>query len=273
MGSSLSKRTNNLLDSLPVQGTVHIVMLGLDSAGKTTTLYRMKLGQYMNTVPTIGFNCEKVLGTVGKSKGINFLVWDVGGQEKLRPLWRSYTRCTDGILFVIDSVDLERMEEAKIELMRIAACPGNQGVPLLILANKQDLPGALNCVELENLLGLNELMVLTTGSTIMQALKKGSISSSIEFKIDSKYNKTFSSTQISENILNNSSTKCSFSQGDRNTHPLENQNRTFYPTDTKACKSWYIQPTCAITGEGLQEGLGVLYDMILNRKKLNKTGK
>jgi len=134
-------------------------------------------------------------------------------------------------------------------------------------------------------------MVLTTGSTIMQALKKGSISSSIEFKIDSKYNKTFSSTQISENILNNSSTKCSFSQGDRNTHALgnyylifrnaclfniyliENQNRTFYPTDTKACKSWYIQPTCAITGEGLQEGLGVLYDMILNRKKLNKTGK
>lgn len=67
-------------------------MLGLDSAGKTTALYRLKLDQYLNTVTTIGFNCEKVRGSLGKAKGVQFLVWDVGGQEKLRPLWRSYTR-------------------------------------------------------------------------------------------------------------------------------------------------------------------------------------
>lgn len=54
------------------------------------------------------------------------LILDVGGQEKLRPLWRSYTRATDGIIFVIDSVDTERMEEAKMELMRTAKCPDNQ---------------------------------------------------------------------------------------------------------------------------------------------------
>lgn len=42
------------------QGTLHIAMLGLDSAGKTTALYRLKLDQYLNTVTTIGFNCEKV---------------------------------------------------------------------------------------------------------------------------------------------------------------------------------------------------------------------
>lgn len=111
----------NLLDSInpTSQTTLHIVMLGLDSAGKTTVLYRLKFDQYLNTVPTIGFNCEKIRGT-GKAKGVQFLVWDVGGQEKLRPLWRSYTRCTDGIVFVLDSVDVERMEEAKIELMRTA---------------------------------------------------------------------------------------------------------------------------------------------------------
>lgn len=103
-----------------------MVMLGLDSAGKTTALYRMKFDQYLNTVPTIGFNCEKVRGAVGRAKGVSFLVWDVGGQEKLRPLWRSYTRCTDGIIFVVDSVDVERMEEAKMELMRTAKCPDNQ---------------------------------------------------------------------------------------------------------------------------------------------------
>jgi GTPase SAR1 family protein len=47
------------------------------------------------------------------------MLLDVGGQEKLRPLWRSYTRCTDGIIFVIDSVDVERMEEAKMEVSSI----------------------------------------------------------------------------------------------------------------------------------------------------------
>lgn len=109
----------SLFDSINSNQTLQIVMLGLDSAGKTTVLYRLKFDQYLNTVPTIGFNCEKIRGT-GKAKGVQFLVWDVGGQEKLRPLWRSYTRCTDGIVFVLDSVDVERMEEAKIELMRTA---------------------------------------------------------------------------------------------------------------------------------------------------------
>lgn len=60
----------SLLDALPSgQGTLHVVMLGLDSAGKTTALYRLKFDQYLNTVPTIGFNCEKVKGMLGKAKG------------------------------------------------------------------------------------------------------------------------------------------------------------------------------------------------------------
>jgi len=75
--------------------------------------------------------------------GVNFLVWDVGGQEKLRPLWKSYTRCTDGIIFVVDSCDTERLEEAKMELTRTARSPDNASVPILILANKQDLPGII----------------------------------------------------------------------------------------------------------------------------------
>ena len=57
-------------------------------------------------------------GSVGKSKGLTFLIWDVGGQEKIRPLWRSYTRCTDGIIFVVDSAQPESLEEARVELWR-----------------------------------------------------------------------------------------------------------------------------------------------------------
>lgn len=69
MGANMGKNAS-LLDALPSgQGTLHVVMLGLDSAGKTTALYRLKFDQYLNTVPTIGFNCEKVKGMVGKAKG------------------------------------------------------------------------------------------------------------------------------------------------------------------------------------------------------------
>jgi GTPase SAR1 family protein len=62
MGAGMGKSPSALLESLPAatHGTLHVVMLGLDSAGKTTALYRLKFDQYLNTVPTIGFNCEKV---------------------------------------------------------------------------------------------------------------------------------------------------------------------------------------------------------------------
>jgi ADP-ribosylation factor-like protein 4 len=68
MGSTVGKRMQSILESLPTYNNLHIVMLGLDSAGKTTALYRLKFDQYLNTVPTIGFNCEKVRVTGGKAK-------------------------------------------------------------------------------------------------------------------------------------------------------------------------------------------------------------
>ena len=67
MGSSMTKQS--LLDSLPSLNQIHIVMLGLDSAGKTTALYRLKFNQYLNTVPTIGFNCEKIKAQTNRAKG------------------------------------------------------------------------------------------------------------------------------------------------------------------------------------------------------------
>ena len=88
-------------------------------------------------MPTIGFNCERVRGSVGRSRGLTFLIWDVGGQEKVRPLWKSYTRATDAVIFVVDSTDTERLEEAKLELHRIMRSADNIGVPLIVIANKQ----------------------------------------------------------------------------------------------------------------------------------------
>ncbi|KAJ8290635.1 hypothetical protein GJAV_G00015580 [Gymnothorax javanicus] len=156
MGNGLSEQ-HAIFPSLPSFQSLHIAILGLDCAGKTTVLYRLRFNEFVNTVPTKGFNTEKVRVTLGCSRTVTFHFWDVGGQEKLRPLWKSYTRCTDGIIFVVDSVDAERMEEAKTELHKIVRLSENQGVPVLVVANKQDLRNSLALGEMEKLLALSEL--------------------------------------------------------------------------------------------------------------------
>jgi len=93
---------------------MRILMVGLDAAGKTTILYKLKLGEIVTTIPTIGFNVESV-----EYKNIFFTVWDVGGQDKIRPLWRHYFANTQGLIFVVDSNDRDRTAEAKDELHRM----------------------------------------------------------------------------------------------------------------------------------------------------------
>lgn len=90
---------------------IEIVSVGLDAAGKTTILYKLKLGEIVTTIPTIGFNVETV-----EYKNISFTVWDVGGQDKIRPLWRHYYQNTQGLIFVVDSSDTKRVAEAENEL-------------------------------------------------------------------------------------------------------------------------------------------------------------
>ncbi|XP_048848815.1 ADP-ribosylation factor-like 4ab [Brienomyrus brachyistius] len=160
MGNGFSDRPA-IFPKLPTFQALHIVILGLDCAGKTTVLYRLRFNEFVNTVPTKGFNTEKIKVSVGSSRAAAFHFWDVGGQEKLRPLWRSYTRCADGIVFVVDSVDVERMEEAKTELHKITRAAENQGVPVLVVANKQDLRSALPLPEVAKLLALSELGTAT----------------------------------------------------------------------------------------------------------------
>ncbi|XP_039612359.1 ADP-ribosylation factor-like protein 4C [Polypterus senegalus] len=152
----------NSLSNMSAFQSLHIVMLGLDSAGKTTVLYRLKFNEFVNTVPTIGFNTERIKLSNGAAKGISCHFWDVGGQEKLRPLWKSYSRCTDGIIYVVDSVDVDRLEEAKTELHKVTKFAENQGTPLLVIANKQDLPRSLPVADIEKHLALHELSPSTS---------------------------------------------------------------------------------------------------------------
>jgi ADP-ribosylation factor protein 1 len=85
-----------------------ILMLGLDAAGKTTILYKLKLGQVVTTIPTIGFNVETV-----ELHNNSFTVWDLGFRDRVLPPWRHYYEGSDAVIFVVDSNDNERMEEAK----------------------------------------------------------------------------------------------------------------------------------------------------------------
>ena len=106
-------------------------MLGLDAAGKTTILYKLKVGEIHDTTPTIGFNVETL-----EYKRTKFTVWDIGGQKKLRDLWRHYYENTDGLIFVVDSCDSERMELAKEELHSMLEAEELSKASVLVLANK-----------------------------------------------------------------------------------------------------------------------------------------
>ncbi|KAF9913938.1 Arf GTPase arl1, partial [Lobosporangium transversale] len=108
MGSIFSR----ILGRLWGDKEVRILILGLDGAGKTTILYRLQVGEVVTTIPTIGFNVETV-----QYKNIKFQVWDLGGQTSIRPYWRCYYANTDAVIYVVDSVDRDRVSTAKEELM------------------------------------------------------------------------------------------------------------------------------------------------------------
>ncbi|XP_009701293.1 PREDICTED: ADP-ribosylation factor 4 [Cariama cristata] len=128
------------------------ILVGLDAAGKTTILYKLKLGEIVTTIPTIGFNVETV-----EYKNICFTVWDVGGQDKIRPLWRHYFQNTQGLIFVVDSNDRERIQEAAEELQKMLQEDELRDAVLLLFANKQDLPNAMAISEMTDKLGLQSL--------------------------------------------------------------------------------------------------------------------
>jgi small GTP-binding protein len=129
-----------------------ILMLGLDAAGKTTVLYKLKLGEHVTTIPTIGFNVESF-----EHRGLKMNVWDVGGQHRIRALWRHYYHNAKGLIFVVDSNDISRIDEAREELNTLLNADELHDCIVLIYANKQDLPHSMKPTELAIHLGLNSL--------------------------------------------------------------------------------------------------------------------
>ncbi|KAF2879066.1 hypothetical protein ILUMI_27101 [Ignelater luminosus] len=176
---------------------IRILMVGLGDAGKTTILYRFKLGEVVQTIPTIGFNVETI-----EYKNLNFEIWDMGGGDKIWPLYRHYfpqEHHSQDLIFVVDSSDREQIERASYELRNLweySSFTMRMDASLLVYANKQDLPDAMNEAEIIEKLGL-------------QSFRNG---------------------------------------------------------------TWHVQTSCAISGDGLYEGLEWLYNQLKNVERRNFYG-
>lgn len=129
-----------------------ILILGLDAAGKTTLSRYLRYGEFQdNTVPTIGQNIDTF-----SVEGWTITAIDVAGQKNFRFLWESHYQGSSAIIFVIDAADYERLPEARDILKRHVFDNAHlDGVPVLIMANKQDLPGSIDAPLLVQMLDLH----------------------------------------------------------------------------------------------------------------------
>lgn len=136
----------------------HVLILGIDKAGKTTLLEKLKT-LYSDIeglppdriVPTVGLNIGRVEAHKAK-----LIFWDLGGQLGLRTIWEKYYEEAHAVLYVVDSVSKTRFEDTKSTLEKVLRHPDLQGAPVLIFANKQDLAGAVNAEELSEFLDIKE---------------------------------------------------------------------------------------------------------------------
>ncbi|GAB4858228.1 hypothetical protein Ancab_009625 [Ancistrocladus abbreviatus] len=138
---------------------LHILILGIAKAGKTTLLEKLK-ELYLNLeclppdriVPTVGLNIGRI--EVGNTK---LVFWDLGGQPGLRSIWEKYYEEAHAVIYVVDANCPLLFEDSKSALEKVLRHQDLQGAPLLILANKQDLPGAVSAEEIARYLDLKKL--------------------------------------------------------------------------------------------------------------------
>ena len=123
---------------------MELTLVGLQYSGKTTFVNVIASGQFNeDMIPTVGFNMRKV------SKGnVTIKIWDIGGQPRFRSMWERYCRGVSAIVFMVDSGDRDKLEDAKNELHNLLEKPQLLGIPVLVLGNKRDLDNALDEKEL-----------------------------------------------------------------------------------------------------------------------------
>ncbi|XP_025109745.1 E3 ubiquitin-protein ligase TRIM23-like isoform X2 [Pomacea canaliculata] len=128
---------------------MRVVMLGLDGAGKTCILLKLKKNEFVKTIPTLGFNVETV-----EYKNVKISIWDIGGQHLVRFFWKHYYLNTQAVIFVLDCSNRERLTEAQNELVNVVQEKELKEASLLIFANKQDVEDHASIEEITQQMGL-----------------------------------------------------------------------------------------------------------------------
>ncbi|KAF3688467.1 ADP-ribosylation factor-like protein 13B [Channa argus] len=161
---------------------VTLVMVGLDNAGKTATVRGIQGENPQDVAPTVGFS--KVDLKQGKYE---VTIFDLGGGKRIRGIWKNYFSESHGVVFVVDSSDIQRIQETRETMAEVLQHPRIAGKPVLVLANKQDQEGALaeadiiENLSLEKLVNENKCLcqiepcsaVLGYGKKVDKSIKKG----------------------------------------------------------------------------------------------------
>ncbi|XP_063204977.1 ADP-ribosylation factor-like protein 13B isoform X4 [Chroicocephalus ridibundus] len=161
---------------------VTLIMVGLDNAGKTATVRGIQGESPEDVAPTVGFSKIDL-----KQGRFEVTIFDLGGGKRIRNIWRNYYAESYGVIFVVDSSDIARMEETKQAMIEVLNSPKISGKPVLVLANKQDREGALSEADVIESLSLEKLVnehkclcqiepcsaVMGCGKKIDKSIKKG----------------------------------------------------------------------------------------------------
>ncbi|XP_076239465.1 uncharacterized protein LOC143182388 [Calliopsis andreniformis] len=147
MGNCIRNLLGRLRKKRCSEKTIILLIVGLDNAGKTSVLNRISGDSDRNVLPTIGFRTVSL-----RYKSYVVKIYDIGGSSQIRSLWPKYYSGIHGVIYVVDASDISRLTENKVVFGELISHEHISGKPLLLLANKQDVNGAIDELDLvENL--------------------------------------------------------------------------------------------------------------------------
>ena len=133
---------------------LELSIVGLANAGKSTLINSIQMGQFdEDIIPTVGVNIRSV-----KKGKVSLKIWDLGGQRRYRESWEKYCASSDCIVFVVDAADEPKnFEVARAQLEQLLGWESIEGIPLLVLGNKNDLPNAASEKEIIEFMNLKSI--------------------------------------------------------------------------------------------------------------------
>ncbi|NHJ05982.1 MAG: GTP-binding protein [Candidatus Heimdallarchaeota archaeon] len=147
---------------------VNLSICGLDNAGKTAITNYLIHGEFRQTIPTMGVNREVI-----DFPKLKLDIFDLGGQIDLRSMWESINERSDALIFIVDSTDHMRMEEAKEVFYNILETQVSENIPVMLLLNKVDLENRITREEFISLFDLADLQFASTWACFETSAKTG----------------------------------------------------------------------------------------------------